>query len=76
MISDRPCRLNGALYTGCQRYFLTTCVALRRRVFTSAPISVRLTELLLHNARLFEFAVPAYCIMPDHMHALVEAQRV
>jgi REP-associated tyrosine transposase len=29
---------------------------------------------LLHNADHFEFAVLAYCLMPDHLHALLEAR--
>jgi len=28
----------------------------------------------MHNADHFEFVVLAYCLMPDHLHALVEAQ--
>jgi REP element-mobilizing transposase RayT len=28
----------------------------------------------MHNANHFEFAVLAYCLMPDHLHTLVEAR--
>jgi REP element-mobilizing transposase RayT len=37
-------------------------------------LACRVIEQLLHNANLFEFAVLAYVLMPDHGHVLVEAQ--
>ena len=73
MISNRPRRLDSASYIGLQRYVLTTCVALRQRAFADSPLTIRVVERLLENARRFDFAVHAYCVMPDHLHALLEA---
>jgi putative transposase len=74
MITHRPRRLDGVLYVGYQRYFVTTCAAFRRPLFTNPLLATAVTEQLLQNAMLLEFAVLAYCVMPDHLHALVEAQ--
>jgi putative transposase len=57
-----------------QRYFLTTCSAFRRPLFLNAALASEVIGQLLHDAGLFEFAVLAYCAMPDHLHALLEAQ--
>jgi len=73
MITHRPRRLPGVSYVGYQRYFVTTCTAFRRPLFTSPPLATRVTQQLLQGAAHCEFAVLAYCAMPDHLHALVEA---
>lgn len=74
VISNRPRRLAGVSYVGHQRYFLTICVAYRRPVFTSTSLATSVIEQLLRTARKLELSVPAYCVMPDHVHALVESQ--
>ena|ERR1041384_2459287 len=74
MISNRPRRLNGVSYIGYQRYFLTACAALQRPVFNEALLATRVVAQLLDVATSFEFAVSAYCVMPDHVHALLEGQ--
>jgi len=74
VITKRLRRLDGVSYAGYQRYFLTTCTAFRRPLFSDAVVATRVTEQLLHDAELLDFAVLAYCLMPDHLHALVEAQ--
>ncbi len=74
MITKRPQRLVGVSYVGYQRYFLTTCTHLRHPVFTSEALATEAIAQLLRHAALFEFAVLAYCVMPDHLHALVEAE--
>ena len=68
----RPKRLDGYSYVGASRYFLTFCVRNRRRVFV-APLVVE--SLLWHvrqSAARCEFSILAYCVMPDHVHLLVE----
>src|SRR5256885_200290 len=55
-----------------RRYVLTTCAAFRRPVFVERWLVTDVTAQLLQSAALFGFAVPAYCVMPDHVHALVE----
>jgi len=61
-------------YVGFERYFLTTCTAFRRSFFATSSVASDVAAQLLHNADQFEFAVLAYCLMPDHLHALVEAR--
>jgi REP element-mobilizing transposase RayT len=73
VISNRPRRFDNVSYIGLQRYLLTTCVALRQRAFADHALATRIVEHLLENARQFDFVVPAYCVMPDHLHALLEA---
>jgi putative transposase len=74
MITSRPKRLDGVSYVGYQRYFVTACCAFRRPLFCNAALATRVIDQLLHNAALCDFAVLAYCLMPDHLHALVEAE--
>jgi putative transposase len=74
MITNRPRRLDGVSYVGLQRYFLTTCTAFRRPVFTDAVLVTEVVDQLLQNAAKFQFALTAYCLMPDHIHVLLEAQ--
>ena len=74
MFPRRPRRLDGVSYVGYQRYFATTCTAYRRPVFTQRWVVTEVTEQLRHNAALFQFALVAYCVMPDHLHALIEAK--
>jgi len=73
MITKRPRRLDGVSYVGLQRYFLTTCTSFKRPFFADAALATEVVEQLLHDATRFEFAIVAYCVMPDHLHALVEA---
>src|SRR5947207_480503 len=73
MFPKRPRRLDGISYVGYQRYFATTCTAFRRPVFTERWIVTEVARQLRLNATLFQFALVAYCVMPDHLHALLEA---
>jgi putative transposase len=56
------------------RCLVTACSALRCRVFTERWIVTEVTSHLFQSAALCECAVLAYCVMPDHLHALVEAR--
>ena len=56
------------------RSLFTTCTALRRPVFTERWLVTEVTAQLFQSAALFECVVLAYCVMPDHLHALVEAR--
>jgi putative transposase len=76
MITDRPKRLAGVSYVGFQRYFLTACTAFRRRVFDDDAVARGVIATILKSAEEFGFAVVAYCVMPDHVHLLLAAQRV
>ena len=68
----RPRRLAAFSYIGLARYFLTFCTRNRRRVFFDEVI-VGMTMLEFRQAAdREEFAILAYCVMPDHSHLLVE----
>jgi REP element-mobilizing transposase RayT len=43
-------------------------------VFTERWIVTDVTAQLFQSAALFECGVLAYCVMPDHLHVLIEAQ--
>jgi REP element-mobilizing transposase RayT len=42
-------------------------------VFKDESTATRVIEQIVNNARHFDFATLAYCLMPDHLHAIVEA---
>ena len=68
----RPPRLPGFDYLGCHAYFLTIC-AESGAPFAGAPeIANAVCAQLLRTAADYGFATIAYCLMPDHLHALVE----
>jgi REP element-mobilizing transposase RayT len=65
-------RLKAFEYRGPYRYFLTICTRERQRLFV-VPDTVNPVVLQLRRAATATgMAVLAYCIMPDHMHALAE----
>ena len=65
-------RLREFEYRGGYRYFLTFCTASRRALFIApGPVQLAMSELI-RTAGDFQFAVIAYCYMPDHLHLLVE----
>jgi putative transposase len=68
----RPRRLDAFHYTGRQRYFLTTCTFARRRHFTKTGIVDLAYREFLRTSTQFDFAILAYCFMPDHAHLLIE----
>jgi REP element-mobilizing transposase RayT len=71
MITDRPHRLTGVSYVGFQRYFVTTCTAFRKTLFNDHALATEVIQQILQLSREFEFAVVAYCVMPDHLHLLL-----
>jgi putative transposase len=74
--TKRPPRLKGFDYRGFHRYFLTICTRARRRWFTDVAIGRGLVDHFLQFATTCQFDVAAYCLMPDHLHALVHAAAV
>jgi len=65
-------RLETFHYVGLHRYFLTICCYRRQATFIEDRTVVPLIEQFRRTTRQFRFAVPAYCFMPDHFHALME----
>jgi putative transposase len=69
---SRPERIAGFPYLGCYRYFLTTCTYDRRRTFLDHAIAQQTIEHFRTTSRDEGFSLLAYCVMPDHLHALLE----
>lgn len=68
----KPIRLLRPDYLGCRRYFVTFCCFERRAVFVDDELCAKfLSELAAESVRQ-GFAVHAYCLMPDHVHLLVQ----
>jgi REP-associated tyrosine transposase len=61
-------------YTGLYRYFLTFCTNGRHCLFINPEVVALVRSQILRSATDEQFAVVAYCFMPDHLHLLVEAQ--
>lgn len=62
----------GDAYTGRRRYFVTICCAQRRRLFASSQAAKWIETQLLGAASRYRFRLHAWCVMPDHVHFLVE----
>jgi REP-associated tyrosine transposase len=70
----RPKRLPAFSYTGLHRYSLTFCTRQRVNVFTESALVSVMVDQISEAAHAWQFAVLAYCFMPDHLHLLVEAE--
>ena len=64
-------RLRGFDYTSRRIYFITVVTAKRVRFFNDARLAVATVECLLDLRKKMGFRLYAYCLMPDHFHALV-----
>jgi putative transposase len=74
MLTGSPGHLKTFDYTGPYRYFLTFCTESRQRVFVTRA---RVELVLMHferSAAEQQFALIAYCFMPDHLHLFVQGQ--
>ena len=69
---SRPRRLDGFDYLGPHRYFLTFCTRARSPVFADAAIADFAITQFHRTAARHAFEYLAYCLMPDHVHLLVE----
>ena len=63
-------RLPRQEYLGKRRYFLTFCTKHRRPLFIDTALVAVVECELLRTAERLDFAVSAYCFMPDHVHLL------
>ena len=69
---SRPKRLSGLSYVGRARYFLTFCTFERAKAFHDREVAERTLTQFRRTAASEQFAILAYCLMPDHVHLLVE----
>lgn len=65
-------RLPGHNYRGRGQFFITLCCEHRRQVFADGHRARWLVDHLRKEAEGRRFGVHAFCVMPDHLHALVE----
>jgi putative transposase len=72
---SRPRRLETFSYIGQQRYFLTFCSRDRLPVFQDPQIAEQTLTQFRHTAAIEQFAIIAYCLMPDHAHLLPQGLR-
>ena len=68
----RPLRIRGFAYTGAQRYSVTICAHERRPHFADREAVRLVVEQFLQSAIQNDIAILVYCVMPDHIHLLVE----
>jgi len=61
-------------YDGNRIYFLTLCCHARSPWFKSATRAAWLVQELREHGRRHGFLVHASCVMPDHVHLLVEGE--
>ena len=65
-------RLAPDAYRGMRLYFVTICTEKRHPVFAKEPVGKWMVAWLIRLAARHGFAVHAYCVMPDHVHLLLE----
>jgi putative transposase len=65
-------RLAHENYVGKGWFFVTMCCLKRRKVFGKARVCDWFLGILRRDAATHLFAVHAYCLMPDHVHLLLE----
>jgi putative transposase len=66
-------RLRGFDYAAQRVYFVTIVASSRRKVFLERHVAESTLDCLLRLRREMRFKLYAYCLMPDHFHALVGA---
>ena len=71
---SRPPRLQGFEYRGRYSYFLTFCTYERREVFVDPSVADIVLQRILRYSDRFDFAVFAYCLIPDHLHLLLRGE--
>ena len=59
-------------YIGKQWLFVTFCCAGRQRYFVNERLCAWFLRLLAQDAAAHSVSVHAYCLMPDHVHLLLE----
>jgi len=64
-----------AHYLGLRAYFIRFCCSGRHPAFANPDRALELIDEFCHQSIAYHFSVPAYCVMPDHFHALVQGLR-
>ena len=74
MRTNYPHHLPAFSYVGIYRYSLTFCTNQRVKRFTDSAVVELVTSQFLRAGGDERFAIIAACVMPDHVHLLVEGQ--
>ena len=69
---SRPPRAASFAYTGPYCYLLTFCTHRRQPVFLNVEVVAATRDQVRLVASANQFAILAYCFMPDHVHLLVQ----
>lgn len=69
---SRPPRIKGFNFRGHYRYLITFCTHLRREILSDDIVAREILTQFRITASEEHFAIAAYCLMPDHVHLLVE----
>jgi REP element-mobilizing transposase RayT len=72
IVVARPKRLATHNCVGRRLYFLTFCTYDRVAAFTNSEVAARTLVQFRRTAAIEQFAILAYCLMPDHAHLVVE----
>src|SRR5262245_50378740 len=72
MHRPRPTRLKNFPYTGKYHYSLCFVTRVRRCVFDSSALASAAVDHIQKTCELEMFVVLAYCVMPDHVHLVLE----
>jgi putative transposase len=75
MIRHKKIRLGPSNYAGQQFYFITMCCFDRRKIFQDPQRCLWLLDVFRRESAARDFAIPAYCVMPDHFHFLAGGLR-
>jgi putative transposase len=67
-------RLPQPNYLGHRTYFVTICCHNRRSVFTDLEAGQGTVEILKQSTKKQLLSLHAYCLMPDHLHFMVEGR--
>jgi len=71
---QKPKRLQSFSYHGYYRYFITIRSHGFKHHFVNDEVVGKLIDILKATAMQEDFAVWAYCFMPDHLHLLIEGK--
>jgi len=74
VLTNNPGHLKAFDYVGLFRYFLTFCTISRHHHFVDQQCVEVVVGQVLRAAADTDFAIVAYCFMPDHLHLLIEAR--
>ncbi len=69
-------RLPRDQYVGRRLYFVMICCEKRYRLLAAPSNAATLVHDLKSVSKKMGFILHAYCVMPDHLHILVERQSI